>query len=246
MGADREDLGGESGSVSRLDLISAGAAKGVVEALTGRFLEATGATIAGTFGAVGAMKEKLLAGAPCDAIVLTQALLEGLASDGRVRGETIRPLGRVYTGIAVRTGDAAVPLESEDALRNSLRMATSLYFPDPKQATAGIHFMKVLEQLGLRDELGARLKPHPNGATAMAALAAAIDPRPIGCTQVTEIKYTPGVTLVGVLPKAFELGTLYSAAVCVRAADSTLAERFVELVTGAESKALRSTAGFED
>ena len=70
----------------QLDLISAGAAKGVVEALSGRFREAHDATIAGTFGAVGAMKEKLLAGAPCDVIVLTQALLDGLATDGHVRG----------------------------------------------------------------------------------------------------------------------------------------------------------------
>jgi molybdate transport system substrate-binding protein len=232
--------------VSRLDLISAGAAKGVVEALAGRFLEATGATIAGTFGAVGAMKEKLLAGAPCDAIVLTQALLEGLASDGQVRGETIRPLGRVYTGIAVRTGDAMVAIDSEEGLRESLRTATSVYFPDPDRATAGIHFSKVLEQLGLREELAPRLRPLPNGATAMFALARALDARPIGCTQVTEIKYTPGVTLVGVLPKAFELATLYSAAVCVHAMNATLAERFVALVTGPESKALRSTAGFEE
>lgn len=80
----------------------------------------------------------------------------------------------------------------------------------------------------------------------MFALARALDARPIGCTQVTEIKYTPGVTLVGMLPKAFELATLYSAAVCVHAMNATLAERFVALVTGAESKALRSTAGFED
>lgn len=229
-----------------LHLISAGAAKGVVEALADRFLEVSGATIAGTFGAVGAMREKLLAGAPCDAIVLTQALLDGLATEGQVRGETIRPLGRVYTGIAVRTGDAAVAIETEGTLRNSLRMATSLHFPDPKQATAGIHFMKVLEQLGLRDELAARLMPRPNGATAMAALARAVDARPLGCTQVPEIRYTPGVALVGVLPKAYELATLYSAAVCVRAASATLAARFVALVSGPESKALRSTSGFED
>jgi len=151
----------------QLDLISAGAAKGVVEALADRFRETSGATIAGTFGAVGAMKEWLLAGAPCDAIVLTQALLEGLASNGHVRGETIRPLGRVYTGIAMRTGDGTLGVNTEDALRDSLRMATSVYFPDPDKATAGIHFMNVLEKLGLRDELAARLQPHPNGATAM-------------------------------------------------------------------------------
>ena len=136
-------------------------------------------------------------------------------------------------------------IETADALRKSLSAATSLYFPDPDKATAGIHFMKVLEKLDLRDPLAARLKPFPNGATAMAELARATDARPIGCTQVTEIKYTPGVTLVGVLPKAFELVTLYSAAVCARAANPALAERFVELMTGPDAKPLRAAAGFE-
>ena len=229
----------------RLELISAGAAKGVVEALADRFRDTHGATIAATFGAVGAMKEKLLAGAPCDAIVLTQSLLDGLVGDGHVRGETIRPLGRVYTGVAVRAGDALPAIETADALRESLRAATNVYIPDPHKATAGIHFMKVVDQLGLREELAARIKSYPNGATAMAELARAIEKRPIGCTQVTEIKHTPGVTLVGVLPKAFELASLYSAAVCTHAEDPELAERFVALVAGPDSKALRATSGFE-
>ena len=229
----------------QLDVISAGAAKGVVEALAGRFHEGHDTTIAATFGAVGAMKEKLLAGAPCDAIILTQALLDGLATAGHVRGETIRPLGRVHTGLAVRAGDALVAIETTDSLRKSLGAATSLYLPDPDKSTAGIHFMKVLEKLDLRDQLAARLKPFPNGATAMAELARATDARPIGCTQVTEIKYTPGVTLVGVLPHAFELVTLYSAAVGGRAANVAIAERFVELMTGPDAKPLRAAAGFE-
>lgn len=229
----------------QLELISAGAAKGLVEALADRFREAHGARIAGTFGAVGAMKERLLAGEPCDAIVLTQALLEDLANDGHVRAETIRPLGRVHTGIAARAGNATVAINSEDALRDSLRAATSVHFPDPHWSTAGIHFMKVVERLGLRHDLAARLRPYPNGAAAMAGLAGATDGRPIGCTQVTEIRYTPGVTLAGALPKAFELATLYSAAVCTRAPEAMLAERFVALVTGPETSALRLAGGFE-
>ena len=230
----------------QLDLISAGAAKGLVEALADRFQASHDATIAGTFGAVGAMKDRLLAGEPCDAIVLTQALLEGLAADGHVRGATIRPLGRVYTGIAVRSGDAPVAIDTEDELRDSLRAATSVYLPDPDKATAGIHFMKVLRALGLQDELAARLRPFPNGATAMAELARARDRQPIGCTQVTEILYTRGVTLAGVLPKAFELATPYAAAVSERTTDAALAGHFVQMMSGPASITLRTAGGFED
>jgi len=191
------------------------------------------------------MKEKLLAGAPCDVILLTQPLLDALVKDGYVREATIRPLGRVFTGIAVRSGDAPVVIGTAESLRETLRTATSVYLPDPDKSTAGVHFMSVLEKLGIDDEHAARLKPRPNGAIAMAGLARAIDERPIGCTQVSEIMYTPGVALAGVLPKAFELATLYSAAVATSAVNAALGERFVEMVSGPESSALRAAGGFE-
>ena len=230
----------------QLDLISAGAARGVVEAMAADFRRMQGATIVPTFGAVGAMKQRLLTGVACDAVVLTQGLLEELGGDGQVRAETLRPLGRVRTGVAGRAGDAGIALDTADALRNGLRAATSVYFPDPHLATAGIHFMNVLERLGLRHELAARLKPHPSGAAAMTGLAAATDARPIGCTQITEINHAPGVALLGALPRAFELATLYCAAVCTRASDPALAGRFVATVSGPETGALRAAAGFED
>ena len=48
----------------------------------------------------------------------------------------------------------------------------------------------------------------------MHELAQAEGTRLIGCTQVTEIKNTPGVTLAGLLPREFELATVYSVGVC--------------------------------
>jgi len=53
----------------RLHVLSGGAAQGVVIALAAGFRAATGYEIDGTFGAVGAMKEKLLAGTPADVLI---------------------------------------------------------------------------------------------------------------------------------------------------------------------------------
>ena len=61
-----------------VQILSGGAAQGVVKALQQAFRDDTGAGIAGTFGAVGAMKEKLLAGASCDVLILTQVLIAEL------------------------------------------------------------------------------------------------------------------------------------------------------------------------
>ena len=89
-----------------LHVLSAGAAKGLVEALAPVLNKTIGATLRCEFGAVGAIQDRWLAGAPCDVIILTNAMLVALARDGRVVPETIAPLGRVRTGIAVRVGDA--------------------------------------------------------------------------------------------------------------------------------------------
>ena len=94
-----------------------------------------------------------------------------------------------------------------------LLAADAIFVPDTKASTAGIHVAKVLAQLGIADEVAARLKIFPNGATAMRELAASDARRPIGCTQSTEIISTNGVMLSGSLPPGCELATMYTAGI---------------------------------
>jgi molybdate transport system substrate-binding protein len=229
----------------RLHVLSGGAAQGVVAALSGEFQATTGYAIDGTFGAVGAMKEKLLAGAPADVLILTRALIDELADAGQVDPGTRADLGPVRTGVAVRAGDSTPDVSTPEALRTALRGAGAIFFPDPQRATAGIHFARVLETLGIAAEIAGRLSTHPNGATAMRALAKATGERPIGITQITEILNTAGVTLVAPLPREFELATVYTAAVCTRAAAPDAARRLVALLSAGETLVVRVRAGFE-
>ena len=228
-----------------LHVLSAGAAQGLVAALAPRFLADTGVALHTTFGAVGAIREKLFAGEPCDVLILTAAMLDELAAGGHIAASACMPLGQVGTGIGVRATDALPDIEDRAALERSLRAATDIFLPDPQRATAGIHFRRVLEQLGLFDELAPRLRPHPNGATAMRAMAQSHGGTPIGCTQISEIMFADGVTLVGPLPKEFELATVYTVVAWSGARQPALAQRFATLLSGPESASLRKEAGFE-
>jgi molybdate transport system substrate-binding protein len=229
-----------------LNLLCAGAAQGLVGALQARFKAQTGADIQARFGAVGAIKEALLEGAPCDVLVLTETLITGLVADGRLHAGSPALLGRVRTGVAVRTGSPWPDVVTAAGLKAALLAATGVYFPDALRSTAGIHFAKVMRELGVHDELAARFKTFPNGATAMRAMADSSEAQPIGCTQVTEIRYTPGVELVALLPAEFELATPYTAAVTSHSAQATLAAQFITLLTSDEAAPLRSAGGFEN
>ena len=78
----------------------------------------------------------------------------------------------------------------------------------------------------------------------MRALADTTGPGAVGCTQVTEILYTPGVDLVGPLPADFTLATMYSVAVGTHAPQPALARRFAALLAGPATQKLRERGGF--
>jgi molybdate transport system substrate-binding protein len=229
-----------------LFVLSAGVAKAVVQALAPAFEQASGAVVNATFGAVGAMREKWAAGAPCDVLILSAALLDVVAQEGGLDAGTRVSLGRVGTGIAVRTGATPPAIADAGQLKATLVASTSLYLPDPERATAGIHCVDVLRRLGILEAMRTRLRPYPNGAIAMSELAAnRDDANPVGCTQVTEILYTRGVALVGRLPAGFELNTEYAAAVVSRAREPDLARRFTRALGGDATLAARRLGGFD-
>lgn len=230
--------------MSSLNILSGGAAQGIVNRLASTFKERTGLDIEGEFGAVGAMADKLRAGRPTDIVILTHALVGMLANDRLVSRASIRNVGVVETALAVRAGDPKVSAPDHTALREALRAADAIYVPDTKASTAGIHVAHVLVLLGIADEVAGRLKIYPNGATAMHHLANSRASRPIGCTQSTEIVSTLGVVPSGPLPPGCELATMYTAAVTTSAIYPQEAQVLIDLLTAVDHCDLRSRAGF--
>lgn len=227
-----------------LHLLSGGAAAGLVHPLKSQFEAKHGCDLRCTFSAVGAMKEALLAGTPCDVVILSQSLVQGLIDSGHVKAGSLKALGKVKTGIAVKHAAPFPAISTPADLQAAFRNAEGIYFPDPQLATAGIHFFKVLQTLGLATELADRFRTYPNGATAMKAMAQATG-QVIGCTQVTEIQYTEGVDLVGVLPPEFELATIYALGITSQTQQPMLAQAFSNTLTDASTQALRVAGGFE-
>ncbi len=230
--------------MTTLHLLSGGAAQGLVRQLKAAFEASSGLPLNATFGAVGAMKQRLLDGTSCDVLILTQALIDGLVTSGQVRAGSDRKLGIVKTGVAVKAATPWPKVDTADSLRQTLLNATGIYFPDPQLATAGIHFMKVLNELGIASDVAERLRPFPNGATAMKAMADCDDPQVVGCTQVTEILITEGIALVADLPTVFELATVYTAALCTASHHPQAAAQLIELLSSPDQAGLRQQGGF--
>jgi molybdate transport system substrate-binding protein len=146
-------------------VLCAGAVKGLVLALQEGFERDSGVRLDARFGTVGAMRDELRAGAPCDVFVATEAMVAALAATascarGRRGDRQRQDRGR---GPARSAGAA---IDSADALRAALLGAEALYFPDATRSTR--------EHTSPRCSIGSasarRSRPpaqHANGATAM-------------------------------------------------------------------------------
>ncbi|HXV11366.1 MAG TPA: substrate-binding domain-containing protein [Burkholderiales bacterium] len=225
-------------------ILSAGAAQAVVEPLIAAFKQ-EGHDVAAEFGAVGAMKSRLLDGAAADVIILTAALIDELIASSQVVAGSRVDLGRVGTGVAVRKGTPLPDVATIDVLRGNLLAATKIVCPDPAIATAGKVVMRALEGMGISEQSKPRLQFFPNGYAAMKWLAASSGQLELGITQNTEIKANKGVTYVGPLPDGLQMKTMYSAGLCARATDTAAAQAFIATLTGPTNRAALAAAGYE-
>jgi molybdate transport system substrate-binding protein len=201
-------------------------------------------TIEGSFGPVGAIRERFVSGETCDLVILSRSVIDELAATGHVIGHTAMSIGRVPTGIAVRKDDELPDIHDGAALRTALTAADGVYVADTRRSTAGAHFVRVLQQLGIEGLVGSRIHESTSGSAAMQELARAPG-TVLGCTQVTEILEADGVRLVGPLPDGFALLTEYVGAVSSQAHSPEIAITFLRLLAGVRTREARRQAGYE-
>ena len=228
-----------------LRILSAGAAQAVTERLIEELKRELGCEVVASFGAVGEMKARVTSREPVDVITLTQAMIEELAGAGFVRPGSRVDLGTVGTGVAVRAGASVPDVGDAEHLCSAVLAAGKIVCPDPAIATAGKVVMALMEKLGVAEQVRSRMQFFPNGYAAMRWLAADGGPADLGITQVTEILPNKGVIYAGALPDAFQMKTVYSAAVAAAAQEPQLAQHFIDRFTAPLSRRLLSDAGYE-
>lgn len=229
----------------KLLLLSGGAAFGLIEGIRNQFESDNSCRIEGEFAAVGFTKDKLLAGAACDAIIVSRKLIDQLADSRIVDSNTVRDLGRVSTGVAVKAGQEKTRIGTTEDLERALLAADKIFVPNMGKSTAGLHMKAVFENLGLFDCIRPKVSEYSGGAAAMEALALEPAGHCIGFTQVTEILCTSGVDLIGKLPSGCELSTIYSVAIPAVSRQTRLAGRLIDLLTDPSLRELKAATGFE-
>jgi molybdate transport system substrate-binding protein len=213
--------------VETLNVISAGAAQGVVTRAVEEFQREHASRCAAVFGGVHAMKGRLLAGEPADVVILTDELIDELIERDFVVAGSRVDLGTVATGVAVRAGALVPDIHSTSTLRDALLAASAIIAPDPQMATAGRVLQVALEHLGIAARVDSRLIWTESGGAALKRLAAGRADAEVGVVQMTEILATPGVSSAGALPRELQRLSIYSAGLATASRDPARSNEFI-------------------
>jgi molybdate transport system substrate-binding protein len=203
-------------AADEIKVLSAGAVKPVLTEAVKSFHAATGHTVVMTFGTVGNIQERLAAGEAADLVIVTKEAVDELERTERTVRKARMDLGRVEIGVAVKAGGPLPNIATAEAFKQTLLAAKSVVIADPaKGSTSGVHFFKLLDQLGIADQVRDKLLLMPGGNVVEKVADGEAE---LGLQQISEILPVAGVQLVGPLPPELQKVTTYTAAIVMHTA----------------------------
>ena len=238
-------LGSWSGAGAQstdITLIAPGGIRASFEQLITGFERQTGRTVKATYTSGLGTKQQVARGDAFDVSALQPPYPEVLASGNIVAG-TATPLAGVAVGVAVRKGSAKPDIATAAAVKRTLLAATAISYPDPAGgAAAGVTFEAALKQLGIWDQLQAKLKRANGGAAAMTMLARGeVD---VGVTFVSEMN-VDGIDLVGLLPADIAPPTTLVGFVSTHARDPAAARALLDYLSSPSAAATYIANGMQ-
>src|SRR5262245_20066433 len=191
-----------------LKVYAAAAFKSPLAEIAAQYETATGNKVRVVLDTAGATEQKFRDDPQAVLLITTLTVINDGEKTGKLQNGTTYRLSDSIAGVAYSPGSAKPDIASMEKLKDSLLSAKRIAFSDPARgATVGIHFMKVIESLGIKDQVLRKSTVAKDGVETMRlVLEEKFD---IGITQVSEILQANPDAVAGPFPKEFELATTY-------------------------------------
>lgn len=224
-----------------LKVLSAGAVKRGVAQIAKQYEAASGETVAVEFDTAPSLRERLAGGERADVVVLPPAILDALASAGRLASARRGYIGRSRVGVFVHRGEPLPDVSTVAGLKQAVLACTAVVY---NTASSGLYIERLLQQLGLYESVAARIVKVSSGAAVMEHVAAHAGAMGFGQLSEIRVQLDKGVAiaLAGPLPDEVQNATPYDAAA---ASAAPQAAALVAALTSDAAKTLFAATGID-
>jgi molybdate transport system substrate-binding protein len=181
---------------AEIRLLSSNAMTDVMQDLVPAFERESGHKVVATYEPTNGVLKRIGNDEAFDVVLIIRQSVEDLKAAGKVVAGSQVDIARTSMGIAVREGMPKPDIGSKEAFKRTLLDARSI--ARSEIGASGIHFMRVLENLGIADEVRPKLKT-VQGATRTADLVARGEAE-IAVQMISELLPVAGVQVVGSFP----------------------------------------------
>ena len=216
----------------------------VLEDLAPKFENSSGHKLGLSFGLAGPFAKRVQDGEAVDILVAPRGFIDSLIKANMLQPNSETNLANSSVGLAVRKGAPKLDISTPEALRHALLAARSISYTNPAFGGAsGVHFGKVIERLGIAEEMKAKTKfPPQGGFTARLLVSGEAD---LAVQQIGELISFPDVELLGPLPGDLAGVTTMTVAIPSAARQPEAARALIKYLQSPEAMAVMKAKGLD-
>ena len=152
---------------------------------------------------------RVQAGEAFDVVFLAADAIDKLIAGGAVAAGSRVDLLLSGVASAVREGAPRPDISSEEAVKQAVLAAPTIGYSTGPSGTA---LLKLFDRWGITPQVKDRLVQAPAGIPVGSQVARG--EVALGFQQLSELMHLPGITVLGPLPDAIQINTIFSAGVC--------------------------------
>jgi len=233
----------ETARAEDLKVLASVALSAVLRDLAPDFEKATGNKLNISFGLAAELKKRVLDGEAADVIIVTRSMLDDLQKANRLAADSLANVAGTPVSVAARSGAPKPDISSVEAFKRALLGARSVVYSDPaKGGVSGVHFARVIDRLGIAEQMKAKTILVPG---AEAAEVVARGEAELGIAQRSEIVPVAGAEWIGPLPGELASTTVFAAAVGAATKSPEAAQSLIRFLTGVSAAPRLKAKGFE-
>lgn len=216
---------GTFAQAAEIRVLSTNGVRSALVEMLPEFERATGRKVSIAYDTANLLLGRIKSGESADLAILTRPTIDELIKQGKIGAGGGKHLARSGVGVSVRAGLPKPDIGSADALKRALLDAKSIAFT--KTGASGIHFAKVVERLGIADQVNAKAKVPAGGSVGELVATGEAE---MAVQQIPELLAVPGIQYVGPLPPELQNFTVFCAGVLTGARHPEAAKALLDFL----------------
>jgi molybdate transport system substrate-binding protein len=197
-----------------------------------------------TWGTAPMLVKRIEDGETPDVVVLSRAGIEALQKQGKLAAGSDVTLASSGVGIAVKAGAPKPDISTPEALKRTLLAAKSIAYSEPSAGGAsGVYFAKLLERMGIAEQMKPKTKyPPPGGFSANLLMTGEAE---LAVQQKPELLHVAGVEVIGLLPGDLNVVTEFAVAIMTACKNGEAGKALIKMLRSPGATATFRSKGLD-